>query len=146
MVLGGLRRCEVLGLRLEDVNAGERQVFVADGKGGRQRVVPLSARFFGSLGDYLEQERPPVSTTKQVFVVLKGVRRGEPLSAAGLWGVNEFVYGRCVTGRLRTGHGWRGGARQRGGTRCEKPTSRACSVTTVWCGRASRLPRTTGWI
>ena len=35
MVLGGLRRCEVLGLRLEDVNAGERRLFIAEGKGGR---------------------------------------------------------------------------------------------------------------
>ena len=39
MLLGGLRRCEVLGLRFEDVNAGERRVFIADAKGGRQRVV-----------------------------------------------------------------------------------------------------------
>src|SRR6516165_10223952 len=37
MLLGGLRRCEVLGLRLDDVNVGERRVFVAEGKGGRQR-------------------------------------------------------------------------------------------------------------
>ncbi len=33
MVLGGLRRCEVLGLRLEDVRVAERRVFIADGKG-----------------------------------------------------------------------------------------------------------------
>jgi integrase/recombinase XerD len=84
MLLGGLRRCEVLGLRLEDVNAGERRVFVADGKGGRQRIVPISHRFFASLGQYLGAERPPGSATKQVFVVLKGPRRGQPLSAAGL--------------------------------------------------------------
>jgi site-specific recombinase XerD len=83
MLLGGLRRCEVLGLRLDDVNAGERRVFVAEGKGGRQRMVPVSARFFATLGDYLDQERPRVSTDR-VFVVLKGPRRGEPLSAAGL--------------------------------------------------------------
>ncbi|WP_435870366.1 tyrosine-type recombinase/integrase, partial [Mycobacterium heckeshornense] len=83
MLLGGLRRCEVLGLRLDDVNAGERRVFVAEGKGGRQRMVPVSARFFASLGDYLDQERPRTSTDR-VFVVLKGPRRGEPLSAAGL--------------------------------------------------------------
>src|SRR5450755_3650860 len=44
MVLGGLRRCEVLGLRLEDLSAGERRLFVAEGKGGRQRAVPVSAR------------------------------------------------------------------------------------------------------
>jgi integrase/recombinase XerD len=83
MLLGGLRRCEVLGLRLDDVNAGERRVFVAEGKGGRQRMVPVSARFFATLGDYLDQERPQVSTDR-VFVVLKGPRRGKPLSAAGL--------------------------------------------------------------
>jgi site-specific recombinase XerD len=84
MVLGGLRRCEVLGLRLEDVNAGERRLFVAEGKGGRQRVVPVSARFFAAVGAYLESERPRASAARQVFVVLKGARRGEPLSAAGL--------------------------------------------------------------
>ena len=58
MVLGGLRRCEVLGLRLEDLSAGERRLFVAEGKGGRQRVVPVSARFFAAVGAYLESERP----------------------------------------------------------------------------------------
>ena len=46
MLLGGLRRCEVLGLRLADLNPGERRVFVADGKGGHQRIVPISGRFF----------------------------------------------------------------------------------------------------
>ena len=50
MVLGGLRRCEVLGLRLGDVRVGERQVFIADGKGGRQRLIPMSNRFFATLG------------------------------------------------------------------------------------------------
>jgi integrase len=84
MVLGGLRRCEVLGLRLEDLSAGERRLFVAEGKGGRQRVVPVSARFFAAVGAYLESERPRASAARQVFVVLKGARRGEPLSAAGL--------------------------------------------------------------
>jgi len=49
MLLGGLR----LGLRLGDVNAGERRLFIADGKGGRQRIVPVSSRFFAALGDYL---------------------------------------------------------------------------------------------
>ena len=46
MLLGGLRRCEVLGLRLADLHPGERRVFVAEGKGGRQRIVPVSTRFF----------------------------------------------------------------------------------------------------
>ena len=58
MVLGGLRRCEVLGLRLEDLQVGDRRVFVAEGKGGHQRVVPVADRFFAALGDYLHDERP----------------------------------------------------------------------------------------
>ncbi|QHE73952.1 tyrosine-type recombinase/integrase [Rhodococcus sp. WAY2] len=53
-------------------------------KGGRQRIVPVSSRFFAALGDYLNDERPRISTTDRVFLVLKGPHRGGPLSAAGL--------------------------------------------------------------
>ena len=90
MLLGGLRRCEVLGLRLPDLRPGERRVFVADGKGGRQRIVPISARFFSAVAAYYDTERPRTSSTETVFVVLKGPRRGQPLSAAGL---DEIIEG-----------------------------------------------------
>ncbi|WP_321166354.1 tyrosine-type recombinase/integrase [Serinicoccus sp. CUA-874] len=85
-----MRRCEVLGLRLEDVRPGEHRLFIADGKGGHQRLIPVSKRFFTTLADYLESERPGTSSTSHVFVVLKGPRRGRPLSAAGL---DEIVSG-----------------------------------------------------
>ena len=84
MVLGGLRRCEVLGLRLGDLRFAERRVFVAEGKGGHQRLIPVSARFFTEVSTYLEAERPAGPGTDKVFVVLKGQRRGRPLSADGL--------------------------------------------------------------
>lgn len=84
MLLGGLRRCEVLGLRLEDVRAGDKQLFVADGKGGHQRLVPISPRFFEHLGAYLDAERPADADTDHVFLVLKRPHRGRPLSAKGL--------------------------------------------------------------
>lgn len=83
MLLGGLRRCEVLGLRMNDLNPGEHRVLVADGKGGHQRIVPISTRFFATLADYMDHERP-VADTDRVFVVLKGPRRGRPLSASGV--------------------------------------------------------------
>jgi len=83
MVLGALRRCEVLGLRLSDLQPGERRVFVAEGKGGHQRIVPVSTRFFTTLAEYLSHERPD-TTVPNLFVSLKGQRRGQPLSAAGL--------------------------------------------------------------
>ncbi len=84
MVLGGLRRCEVLGLRLQDLRVAERRVFIAEGKGGRQRIVPVSARFFTAVADYLATERPAGTTTDRLFVVLKGPTRGQPLTVRGL--------------------------------------------------------------
>src|SRR6202007_356809 len=41
-------------------------------------------RFFDALGGYLHDERPDAAGTSRVFVVLKGPRRGLPLSAEGL--------------------------------------------------------------
>ena len=101
MLLGGLRRCEVLGLRLCDVNVGERRVHVRCGKGGRERIVPVSGRFFAALGEYLELERPDQMTTAACFVVLKGPRRGLPLLRRG--------WMRCSTapGRAPDCHGAR---------------------------------------
>ena len=84
MLLGGLRRCEVLGLRLGDLKLGEWRVFIADGKGGHQRLVPISQTFFTTIAAYLNSERPADAVTDRVFVVLKGPRRGQPLSADGL--------------------------------------------------------------
>ena len=84
MLLGGLRRCEVLGLRLGDVKVGERRLFIAEGKGGHQRIVPISPRFFATLARYLDSERPADPGTDRVFLVLKGANRGDPLSSHGI--------------------------------------------------------------
>lgn len=109
MVLGGLRRCEVLGLRMEDVRVGERRVFIADGKGGHQRLIPISARFFTALGAYLDNERPAHVGTDRVFLVLKGPRRGQPLAVRGL---DEIL----------------SGARRRAGLSLDPPMSSVMSV------------------
>ena len=90
MLLGGLRRCEVLGLRLSDVRVADRALFVADGKGGHQRVVPIANTFFSVLGGYLRNERPANVDTDRLFVVLKRSRRGRPLTLEGL---DEIVAG-----------------------------------------------------
>ena len=95
MLFGGLRRCEVLGLRIGDLRPGEGRVFVANGKGGHQRYVPISKRFFRTTAAYMDHERPE-TTTEMVFVCLKGPRRGQPLSEDGL---EEIVRG----ARLRAG-------------------------------------------
>lgn len=83
MLLGGLRRCEVLGVRMNDVRPGERRLFIREGKGGHQRLIPVAKRFFDELARYLDEERPE-SESDHLFLVLKADRRGRPLSAAGL--------------------------------------------------------------
>ncbi len=93
MVLGGLRCCEVVGLRLEDLQPTNRRVFIADGKGGHQRLIPMSAQFFQSMSNYLSAERPD-TTSDAVFVSLKGARRGEPLSIDGLEQIVRAAKGR----------------------------------------------------
>jgi integrase len=99
MLLGGLRRCEVLGLRLGDLSPGERRVFISEGKGGHQRLIPISAQFFSTVGDYLDQERPAVDHDR-LFVVLRGPTRGRPLSADGLDEILDGVRRRTGLPRL----------------------------------------------
>ena len=53
MLLGGLHRCEMLRRRLCDEHPGEKRLFIADGKGGHQRIVPVSP-LLHRFGDYLE--------------------------------------------------------------------------------------------
>ncbi|WP_199752716.1 tyrosine-type recombinase/integrase [Actinoplanes sp. ATCC 53533] len=100
MVLGGLRRCEVLGLRLADLQVAARRVFIAEGKGGHQRQIPVSGRFFASLVAYLDLERPSEADTDRVFVVLKGPRRGRPLSPAGLDQILDSARQRAGLGKV----------------------------------------------
>jgi integrase/recombinase XerD len=95
MVLAGLRRCEVLGLRMADVWVGDRRLFVAEGKGGHQRVIPVADRFLRAVGDYLHDERPATAATDRLFVALKGPRRGLPLSAEGLDEILSGARGRA---------------------------------------------------
>ena len=83
MVLGGLRRCEVLGLRLGDLRLGEWRVLIREGKGGHERLIPLSPTFFATVARYMDHERPETSSDA-LFVALKGARRGQPLSMPGL--------------------------------------------------------------
>jgi integrase/recombinase XerD len=94
MVLGGLRRCEVLGLRLCDIRVPERSLYIAEGKGGHHRVVPISAMFLAAVGDYLRGERPWAGSDR-VFVTLKGPTRGEPMTADGVDQVLRGAYRRA---------------------------------------------------
>jgi site-specific recombinase XerC len=74
---GRLMERVVEGSELRSITLGHPLVdsyleFVASGKGGRERTVPVSGRFFEALGEYLGSERPPEALSDACFVVLKG--------------------------------------------------------------------------
>ncbi len=54
----GLRRSEVVQLSLYDVREEAGAVFVREGKGKKDRVVPVSARCLGWVRRYVEEARP----------------------------------------------------------------------------------------
>jgi site-specific recombinase XerD len=81
MLRCGLRVQEVVHLSVDAVEYQRRQIFVSNGKGGKDRVVYMSedARF--ALLAYLEKRS---SKAKGLFLVQKGPMRGKPLSVRGI--------------------------------------------------------------
>ena len=82
MLQNGLRSCEVLQLQLEDLLLSEARLHVL-GKGRKQRFLPLTANTLQVLQNYLHLERP-LTNSSTLFVSLKGRRRGQPMTPAGL--------------------------------------------------------------
>lgn len=82
MLFSGLRFAEVLSLEVQDVVFGRERIIV-HGKGSKDRALPVDEKTLKSLFTYLAIERPRVESSF-VFLVLKGPRRGRPLTLAGL--------------------------------------------------------------
>jgi site-specific recombinase XerD len=82
MLLDGLRSCEILTLQLEDLKLADAQLRVL-GKGRKQRILPLTADIMEVLQNYLRLERP-LTNSPALFVSLKGRRRGNSMTTAGL--------------------------------------------------------------
>jgi integrase/recombinase XerD len=82
MLLDGLRSREALQLQLEDLHLSEKQLRIL-GKGNRERILPLPCDTIQALENYLHHERP-LTNSPALFVSLKGLHRGQPMTAAGL--------------------------------------------------------------
>src|SRR5260370_12907402 len=82
MLLDGLRSCEILAIELEDLNLADALLHVL-GKGNKQRTLPLPGEILDVLQSYLRLERP-LTNSPYLFVSLKGRRRGQPITPAGL--------------------------------------------------------------
>lgn len=102
MWMAGLRSCEILALRLADVDFQTMSLKVL-GKGRKERMLPLAETLAKALLQYLTCERP-ARACSHVFVVLKGPRRGQPMTYNGLHRL--FRYHR-LTSRIDNAHAHR---------------------------------------
>lgn len=70
----GLRKNELLNLTYSDVDLENCSIFVRQGKGGKDRIVPISGTLAKSIERYLEQRRKWNKTCPAFFVSLLGNR------------------------------------------------------------------------
>jgi site-specific recombinase XerD len=66
----GIRVSELVKLQVSDVDLTERLVIVRDGKGGKERVIPLEKRSYTALKTYLEYRRD--SLCPELFLSYQG--------------------------------------------------------------------------
>jgi len=74
----GIRRLELIHLELPDVDAGRGVLFIREGKGRKDRVVPIGERALGWLERYRREVRPQLVVPPdpgRLFLT----RRGRPL-------------------------------------------------------------------
>jgi integrase/recombinase XerD len=73
----GLRRGELLNIRIQDIDSKRGMLRVNKGKGAKDRVVPISEKMLELLREYYQYERPKV-------YLFEGQALGQPYSAKSL--------------------------------------------------------------
>jgi len=93
MLRCGLRVEEVAHLRLPAIDLKRRSLMIVEGKGGKSRVVYLSKDADDALVAYLKVR--PASKKQGVFLVEKGVCKGQPISVRGIQKRMEYYAGKA---------------------------------------------------
>jgi site-specific recombinase XerD len=78
----GLRRSELINLKLEHLDSKRNQLSVINAKGKKDRVIPLSGRTLQKIEEYYRAHRPKV-------YLIEGQFAGKPLTASSLQKVFE---------------------------------------------------------
>jgi len=76
MLLAGLRRNEVLNLKMGHVDLKSKSIFVSQGKGAKDRVVPINGRLSMILEEYLQDRR---RLKKESIFFLTAIQKDLPL-------------------------------------------------------------------
>lgn len=90
----GARISEVVGLDVDDVDTGERTVLL-EGKGGKQRLVPVGRPALSALDAYLVRARPGFAVRGRGGPELFLNSRGTRLSRQSAWNALKFAAARA---------------------------------------------------
>jgi site-specific recombinase XerD len=90
----GLRASEVTHLRVTDIDSARRCIRVEQGKGSKDRYVPLAPRLLVQLREYWRLQRPP-------HWLFPGTQIGRPMSRDGAWHI--YVKARERAGITKAG-------------------------------------------
>ncbi|PIZ76020.1 hypothetical protein COY05_02820 [Candidatus Peregrinibacteria bacterium CG_4_10_14_0_2_um_filter_38_24] len=81
MLMAGLRKKEVLNLKLNEVSIENGSIFVNQGKGSKDRIIPMNSRLKIILSEYLQQREKFGKECINFFVSIQG---DYPLGDSGL--------------------------------------------------------------
>ncbi len=81
----GIRRAELCGLRMKDVNERECMIRVL-GKGGKERLIPYGGRAEEAMNDYLSVRSKLLNETKSGTAVFLG-KDGKPLEGGDIYNI-----------------------------------------------------------
>jgi site-specific recombinase XerD len=84
----GMRRSELCRLRTEDIDKHRMVIRIVQGKGGKDREVPLSPKLLEQLRAYY---RTLKVKTAWVFPSLQERHRGEPMTDKSVWHACQFA-------------------------------------------------------
>jgi site-specific recombinase XerD len=79
----GIRRGELAKLRISDINMSEGLLVIRDGKGKKDRVVPVGSKCITALDEYIDYGRPKLATGESGEVLLLN-RWGKQFEPNGL--------------------------------------------------------------
>ncbi len=83
----GLRRSELINLRLSDIDFERRTVFIYKGKGRKDRISILAETTFRYIHEYIEEYKPK-------YWLFEG-QKGEQYSAGSVWKIFERIKKQC---------------------------------------------------
>ena len=103
----GIRKSELLNLKVDDVNLEEELLIVRQGKGGKDRVVPLSAVACQFLETYLKAIRPELLRGHQTKVLFVSMRFGYTLGEHSIGHLIKKYTQQAKVKKHVTAHLWR---------------------------------------